>query len=55
MIVERCRYPNQKEWLVVRFPALELSLYLTETSKVVKHLLCSPFKKKDFVATRVNN
>ena len=42
MIMEK--YPNQTEWLVVRFPVVKSSLYLTETSPVVqKHLLCSNF------------
>ena len=35
MIVER--YPNTKEWLAARFPDVNSSLYLMETSQVVKH------------------
>ena len=39
MVVER--YLNQTEWLAVRFQAVKSSVYLTETSHVVKRLMCS--------------
>ena len=42
MIVER--YSNRTKWLAVRFPAVKLSFYMTETSQVVKHFPCSQKK-----------
>jgi hypothetical protein len=33
-------YPNRMKWLAVQFPIVKLSLYLTETSQMVKRLLC---------------
>ena len=38
------RYPNQTKWLVVRFLAVKSSLYLMDTSQLVKCLIC--FKRK---------
>lgn len=47
MIMERC--PNRTEWWAIRFPAVKMSLHLTKTNWVVKHLLCSK-KKERYIA-----